>query len=95
MPAVVFSGIFTVVRLFGIGEHPSLNSLAELDTGWYRLEAGSAVPVSPGEKIPFGEDGTVTLYLPFSSGGIITTKSALYRVQFFLDGTRTAGTTLP
>lgn len=86
--AVVFSCIFAVARLFGTGGRPSLNSLTELDTGWYRLEAGGAVPVFPGEKIPFGEDGTVTLYLPVSSGGTITTKSALYRVQIFLDGTR-------
>lgn len=86
--AVVCSGIFAVVRLFGTGDRPSLNSLTELDTGWYRLEAGSEVPVSPGEKIPFGEDGTVTLYLPVSSAGTITTKSALYRVRIFLDGTQ-------
>ena len=86
--AVVFSGIFAVVRLFGIGGRPSMNSLTELDTGWYRLEAGSAVPVSPGEKIPFGEDGTVTLYLPVSSDGTITTRSALYRVRISLDGTK-------
>ena len=86
--AVVFSGIFAVVRLFGIGGRPAMNSLTELDTGWYRLEAGSAVPVSPGEKIPFGEDGTVTLYLPVSSDGTITTRSALYRIQISLDGTK-------
>lgn len=86
--AVAFSGIFAVARLFVTGGRPSLNSLTELNTGWYRLEAGRAVPVSPGEKIPFGEDGTVTLYLPVSSGGTITTKSAVYRVQICLDGTK-------
>ena len=86
--AVAFSGIFAVARLFVTGGRPSLNSLTELDTGWYRLEAGSAVPVSPGEKIPFGEDGTVTLYLPVSSDGTITTRSALYCVQISLDGTK-------
>lgn len=86
--AVACSGIYAISRLFDTGGHPSANGLTELDTGWYYMEGENRVPVSRGESIPFGEDGSLALYLPVSSDGTITTRSALYRVRMFLDGTQ-------
>ena len=83
--AVAVSGFFMIFRLFGAKEQPTLNTLQPLDSGWYLMEGGSPVPVSVDEKIPFGEDGRVTVYRPISSAGTITTKAALYRVQMCLD----------
>ena len=83
--AVAIAGLFMIFRLFGADEQQTLNTLQKLDSGWYRMEDGGPVPVSEDEAIPFGEDGSVTVYRPVSSAGTITTRAALYRVRMYLD----------
>ena len=84
--ALAFSGFFIVFRLSGYENYLCCQPLTRLDTGWYRLDSGRQLPVQPGEEIPFGQDGTVTVYLRNPGFGTLTTRSALYRVQIRMDG---------
>lgn len=85
--AVFFCGIYAIAQLFGaVGPHHAPGKPVKLEWGWYRVVGDREIPVHPGDLVPFGEDESVTVFLPNPPAGTITTKGALYRIRIEMDG---------